>query len=163
MRVRRLLPPPPPQATSRSADSSPVRRRMTFWRKQLTAWQRRENLPASRSSVKQETRPPDACRAGATCLRLQVASRPFTSRSVMALPTDRQPRHTARLEGYVYRRAPARRQLLPPLGVGVAAGVAAVFRTRPFFGAPPPLPGGAPLGENPPNGRAPGRCGDAGA
>src|SRR5258708_24951323 len=75
MRVRRLLPPPPPQATSRSADSSPVQRRMTFWRKQLTAWQRRENLPASRSSVKQETRPPDACRAGATCLELQVASR----------------------------------------------------------------------------------------
>src|SRR5260221_8968547 len=138
MRVRRLLPPPPPQATSRSADSSPVRRRMTFWRKQLTAWQRRENLPASRSSVKQETRPPDACRAGATCLRLQVASRPFTSRSVMALPTDRQPRHTARLEGYVYRRSPAKREPLSPLRGGGAGGGAAVFLApRLFWGQPP--------------------------
>src|SRR5258706_9931586 len=144
MRVRRLLPPPPPQATSRSADSSPVRRRMTFWRKQLTAWQRRENLPASRSSVKQETRPPDACRAGATCLRLQVASRPFTSRSVMALPTDRQPRHTARLEGYVYRRSLAQPQPPPPPPGGRAAGPAAVSATRAFFGPPPPFPAGGP-------------------
>src|SRR5258707_2717148 len=143
MRVRRLLPPPPPQATSRSADSSPVRRRMTFWRKQLTAWQRRENFPASRSSVKQETRPPDACRAGATCLRLQVASRPFTSRSVMALPTDRQPRHTARLEGYVYRRSPAKPQPLPPLAVSGAAGVRGVFRSPALFLGHPPLLVGA--------------------
>src|SRR5260221_2887429 len=149
MRVRRLLPPPPPQATSRSADSSPVRRRMTFWRKQLTAWQRRENLPASRSSVKQETRPPDACRAGATCLRLQVASRPFTSRSVMALPTDRQPRHTARLEGYVYRRSPAKRELLPAIRVGVAGGAPGVFLDRGLFVAPAALSGGGPLREVP--------------
>src|SRR5258707_10912801 len=150
MRVRRLLPPPPPQATSRSADSSPVRRRMTFWRKQLTAWQRRENLPASRSSVKQETRPPDACRAGATCLRLQVASRPFTSRSVMALPTDRQPRHTARLEGYVYRRSPAKRELLPPIGVGGGGGGAAVSLPRAFLGGAPRVPGGRRPREHPP-------------
>src|SRR5260221_8260444 len=154
MRVRRLLPPPPPQATSRSADSSPVRRRMTFWRKQLTAWQRRENLPASRSSVKQETRPPDACRAGATCLRLQVASRPFTSRSVMALPTDRQPRHTARLEGYVYRRSLAKRELLPAIGVGVAAGLAAFYVTRLFLERTPLLPEERRLGKHHASGRA---------
>src|SRR5260221_952754 len=156
MRVRRLLPPPPPQATSRSADSSPVRRRMTFWRKQLTAWQRRENLPASRSSVKQETRPPDACRAGATCLRLQVASRPFTSRSVMALPTDRQPRHTARLEGYVYRRLLAESALLASLGVRRAAWVPGFYSVPPLLVGPTPVSAWSPTQQYTPP--APPKC-----
>jgi len=69
----------------------------------------------------------------------------------MALPTDRQPRHTARLEGYVYRR---KRELLPAIGVGVAAGLAAFYVTRLFLERTPLLPEERRLGKHHASGRA---------
>ncbi len=72
----------------------------------------------------------------------------------MALPTDRQPRHTARLEGYVYRRALAKRELIPAIGVGVAAGLAAFYVTRLFLERTPLLPEERRLGKHHASGRA---------
>ena len=91
-----------------------MERRMTFWRKQLTAGRRRENLPAPQSSVKRRRarRKRHAARARRVYepLRSRIAascvpssSRPLAER--MSRPAKaRSPRQTTRLEGYVYRR-----------------------------------------------------------
>ncbi|HTK47840.1 MAG TPA: hypothetical protein VL328_07675 [Gemmatimonadaceae bacterium] len=50
------------------------------------------------------------------------------------------PRPTSRLEGYVYRRELDARELLPAIGVGVAAGLAAFYVTRLFLERTPLLP-----------------------
>lgn len=52
----------------------------------------------------------------------------------------RSPRPTARLEGYVYRRPLSGSELLPAIGVGLAAGVAAFYVTRLFLQRTPLLP-----------------------
>lgn len=72
----------------------------------------------------------------------------------MALPTDRQPHHTARLEGYVYRRMLAKRELIPAVGIGVAAGLAAFYVTRLFLERTPLLPEERRLGKHHASGRA---------
>ena len=55
-------------------------------------------------------------------------------------PKPRTPRPTARLEGYVYRRPLSGTELLPAIGVGVAAGVAAFYVARLFLQRTPLLP-----------------------
>jgi hypothetical protein len=52
----------------------------------------------------------------------------------------RSPRPTARLEGYVYRRSLEGRELLPAIGVGVVAGLAAFYVARLFLQRTPLLP-----------------------
>ena len=58
----------------------------------------------------------------------------------MALPQTRPSRQTTRLDGYVYRRALAPRELIPAIGVGVAAGFVAFYVTRLFLQRTPLLP-----------------------
>jgi hypothetical protein len=48
----------------------------------------------------------------------------------MALPQTRSSRHATRLDGYTYRRSLAPRELLPAIGVGVAAGIVAFYVAR---------------------------------
>ena len=52
----------------------------------------------------------------------------------------RSPRPTARLEGYVYRRPLSGSELLPAVGIGVAAGLAAFYVARLFLQRTPLLP-----------------------
>jgi hypothetical protein len=58
----------------------------------------------------------------------------------MAQPVDRPPRHTARLEGYVFRRSLSGRELLPAIGAGIAAGLAGFYVARLFLERTPLLP-----------------------
>jgi hypothetical protein len=53
---------------------------------------------------------------------------------------SRMPRHTTRLDGYVYRRPLSGRELLPAIGVGVVAGLAAYYVARLFAERTPLLP-----------------------
>ena len=50
------------------------------------------------------------------------------------------PRPTARLAGYTYRRPLDGRELLPAVGVGIAAGLAAFYVARLFIQRTPLLP-----------------------
>lgn len=58
----------------------------------------------------------------------------------MASPTDAPPRLTTRLDGYVYRRQLAGRELLPALGAAVVTGLAAFYVARLFLQRTPLLP-----------------------
>lgn len=58
----------------------------------------------------------------------------------MAKPVDRPPRPTTRLEGYVYRRSLSGRELLPAIGMGVAAGFAGFYVARLLLERTPLLP-----------------------
>jgi hypothetical protein len=58
----------------------------------------------------------------------------------MASPSDRAPRPTARLEGYVYRRALSGVELIPAIGAGVVTGLAAFYLARLFLERTPLLP-----------------------
>jgi hypothetical protein len=53
---------------------------------------------------------------------------------------SRAPRHTARLDGYVFRRPLSGRELLPAVGIGVAAGLAAFYVAGLFLQRTPLLP-----------------------
>jgi hypothetical protein len=53
---------------------------------------------------------------------------------------QRSPRLTTRLDGYVYRRALNTTELLPAVGVGVAAGLVAFYVARLFLERTPLLP-----------------------
>jgi hypothetical protein len=55
-------------------------------------------------------------------------------------PKQRSPRLTTRLDGYVYRRALNTTELLPAVGVGVAAGLVAFYVARLFLERTPLLP-----------------------
>jgi hypothetical protein len=55
-------------------------------------------------------------------------------------PKARPPRPTARLEGYVFRRPLDGRDLLPAIGVGVVAGLAAFYVARLFIERTPLRP-----------------------
>ena len=68
----------------------------------------------------------------------------MTRRSSTA-PTSRP---TARLAGYVYRRPLEGRELLPAIGVGVAAGLAAFYVARLFLERTPLLPEERRLGKH---------------
>ena len=75
----------------------------------------------------------------------------MTRRSSNA-PTTRP---TARLEGYVYRRPLTGKELLPALGVGVAAGLAAFYVARLFLERTPLLPEERRLGKHHASGGGP--------
>jgi hypothetical protein len=60
----------------------------------------------------------------------------------------RSPRPTTRLEGYVYRRPLAGSELLPAVGVGIAAGLAAFYVARLFLQRTPLLPEERRLGKH---------------
>lgn len=137
---------------------------MTFWRKQLTAGRRRENLPAPLSSVKHPRARRKRCAAGASrdepqrSRKLQVASLPPPVRSPAAMSrTSRAqtPRPTVRLEGYVYRRRLRGSELLPAIGVGVAAGLTAFYVARLFLERTPLLPEERRLGKHHASGGGP--------
>src|SRR5215207_4351345 len=142
-----------------------MERRMTFWRKQLTAGIRRENLPAPLSSVKRQRarRKRNAARARRATSRsspakLQVASLPPPVRSPARMSRTAKassPRPTARLEGYIYRRPLAGRELLPAIGVGVAAGLVAFYVARLFLQQTPLLPEERRLGKHHASGPGP--------
>ena len=66
----------------------------------------------------------------------------------MALPRSTTPRHTARLEGYVYRRQLSSRELLPAIGVGVAAGFVGYYIAKLFLQRTPLLPEERRLGQH---------------
>lgn len=90
--------------------------------------------------------------------KLQVASLPPPVRSPAAMsrpPRARSPRPTARLEGYVYRRPLTGTELLPAIGVGVAAGLAAFYVTRLFLQRTPLLPEERRLGKHHSSGSGP--------
>ena len=53
---------------------------------------------------------------------------------------SRTPEHTARLQGYVYRRPLSGPELLPAIGLGVATGLVAFYVARLFLQRTPLLP-----------------------
>ena len=57
------------------------------------------------------------------------------------------PRQSTRLDGYVYRRPLSGRELLPAIGVGIAAGFAAFYVARLFTERTPLLPEERRLGK----------------
>ena len=63
-------------------------------------------------------------------------------------PEKRSPRLTTRLDGYVYRRALNATELLPAVGVGVAAGLVAFYVARLFLERTPLLPEDRRLGKH---------------
>ena len=74
----------------------------------------------------------------------------------MADQTDRTPRHTTRLEGYVYRRPLEMRELIPAIGAGVVTGLAAFYLARLFLERTPLLPEERRLGKHHASGRSTG-------
>jgi hypothetical protein len=70
-------------------------------------------------------------------------------------PRARSPRPTARLEGYIYRRPLSASELLPAIGVGVAAGFAAFYVARLFLERTPLLPEERRLGKHHASGGGP--------
>ena len=63
-------------------------------------------------------------------------------------PKKPSPRLTTRLDGYVYRRALNASELLPAVGVGVAAGLVAFYVARLFLERTPLLPEDRRLGKH---------------
>ena len=84
--------------------------------------------------------------------KLQVASLPPPARSPARMTrrssTAPTVRPTARLQGYVYRRPLTGPELLPALGVGIAAGLAAFYVARLFLQRTPLLPEERRLGKH---------------
>jgi hypothetical protein len=72
-----------------------------------------------------------------------------------AKPKSRSPRLSTRLDGYVYRRPLSGRELLPALGVGVAAGLVAFYVARLFAERTPLLPEERRLGKHHASGKRP--------
>jgi len=70
-------------------------------------------------------------------------------------PKSPSPRLTTRLDGYVYRRPLTERELLPAIGVGVVAGLAAFYVARLFIERTPLLPEERRLGKHHASGRRP--------
>jgi hypothetical protein len=68
---------------------------------------------------------------------------------------SRSPRPTARLEGYVYRRSLNEREVLPAVGVGIAAGLVAFYVARLFLQRTPLLPEERRLGKRHASGPGP--------
>jgi len=75
------------------------------------------------------------------------------SRTSKAPP--RSPRPTTRLEGYVYRRPLDGREILPAVGVGIAAGLVAFYVARLFLQRTPLLPEERRLGKHHASGPGP--------
>ena len=58
------------------------------------------------------------------------------------------PRLTTRLDGYVYRRRLAARELIPAIGAGIVTGIAAFYVARLFLQRTPLLPEERRLGKH---------------
>ncbi len=71
----------------------------------------------------------------------------------MAKKETRSSRNTARLDGYVYRRALKPNELIPAIGVGVAAGLVAYYVARLFIQRTPLLPEERRIGKHHATGR----------
>ena len=63
-------------------------------------------------------------------------------------PKHPSPRQTTRLDGYVYRRPLRGSELLPAVGIGVAAGLTAFYVARLFLQRTPLLPEDRRLGKH---------------
>jgi hypothetical protein len=90
--------------------------------------------------------------------KLQVASLPPPARAPARMTRTSKPpspRPTARLEGYVYRRPLAGKELLPAIAVGVAAGLASFYVARLFLQRTPLLPEERRLGKHHASGGGP--------
>ena len=74
----------------------------------------------------------------------------------MAKLKTRSNRQTTRLDGYVYRRSLSSRELIPAVGVGVAAGLVAFYVARLFIQRTPLLPEERRRGQHHASGRAAG-------
>ncbi|MEP7000386.1 MAG: hypothetical protein ABI969_07890 [bacterium] len=74
----------------------------------------------------------------------------------MADKKKRSTRQTARLDGYVYRRKLDMRELIPAIGAGIAAGLAAFYVARLFLERTPLLPEERRIGMHHASGRATG-------
>lgn len=74
----------------------------------------------------------------------------------MAESTKIAPRHTTRLDGYVYRRSLDARELIPAIGAGIVTGLAAFYIARLFLERTPLLPEERRLGQHHASGRTPG-------
>lgn len=74
----------------------------------------------------------------------------------MSRHKSRSTRQTTRLDGYVYRRSLAPRELIPAVGVGVVAGLVAFYVTRLFLQRTPLLPEERRTGQHHASGRATG-------
>ena len=72
----------------------------------------------------------------------------------MADPKDRSQRQTTRLDGYVYRRKLAARELIPAIGAGIVTGFAAFYVARLFLERTPLLPEERRFGKHHASGRA---------
>ena len=82
---------------------------------------------------------------------LQVASLPQLARSPSRMSRksrSRAPRLSTRLDGYVYRRPLSGTELLPAIGVGIVAGLAAFYVARLFTERTPLLPEERRLGKH---------------
>lgn len=66
----------------------------------------------------------------------------------MAMPPDQPARLTTRLDGYVYRRPLAGRELIPAVAAGVVTGLAAFYVARLFLQRTPLLPEERRLGKH---------------
>ena len=66
----------------------------------------------------------------------------------MAKPSKESPRLTTRLDGYVYRRSLAGRELIPAIGAAVVTGLAAFYVARLFLQRTPLLPEERRLGKH---------------
>jgi hypothetical protein len=75
------------------------------------------------------------------------------SQTPMAKPSKEPPRLTTRLDGYVYRRPLAGRELLPAIGAGVATGLLAFYVAKLFLERTPLLPEQRRLGKHHATGR----------
>ena len=130
-----------------------------FWRKQLTGVRRRENLPATGSSVNQNPRPPDDLPRGRRFVS-RCKLRPFVlSPFIMSRMADRKDsteRQSTRLDGYVYRRPLDARELIPAIGAGIVTGLAAFYVARLFLERTPLLPEERRLGKHHATARATG-------
>jgi hypothetical protein len=74
----------------------------------------------------------------------------------MAESRKRSKRQTTRLDGYVYRRKLAPRELVPAIGAGIAVGLAVFYVTRLFLERTPLLPEERRIGTHHASGRATG-------
>ena len=63
-------------------------------------------------------------------------------------PKHPSPRQTTRLDGYVYRRPLSGSEVLPAIGIGVAAGLTAFYVARLFLQRTPLLPEDRRLGKH---------------
>ena len=66
----------------------------------------------------------------------------------MAKSSDRPSRELARLEGYVFRRKLAGRELIPAVGAGIVTGLAAFYVARLFLQRTPLLPEDRRIGKH---------------